>query len=288
MLSLQPEVHVHEVAPRDGLQNESISLSVDDKLELISRLNSGGVNSVEVGSFVRADVIPQLANTGEVVDGLNVSDNYYYALILNQRGFEKMVATTLTGATIVVSATDEHSRANAGVGLENAQRLAGDLIRSTIAAGKQVRAYVAMAFVCPFAGQVTPENALKVVDGLVAAGARLVVLADTLGVAQPGQVAEIINLVKKKYPSLELGLHMHDTEGRAIENCRKGYQLGVRHFDAAIGGCGGCPFAPGAAGNLDTLELLAMLDEVGAAHSLQLAELSSAADFLAERLAGRI
>ena len=92
MLSLQPEVHVHEVAPRDGLQNESISLSVDDKLELISRLNSGGVNSVEVGSFVRADVIPQLANTGEVVDGLNVSDNYYYALILNQRGFEKISA----------------------------------------------------------------------------------------------------------------------------------------------------------------------------------------------------
>lgn len=282
------QVRIHEVAPRDGLQNEAQIVSTRDKLKLVEMLLAAGVDSIEIGSFVRADLLPQLADTAELAAALSASSGDFYALLANQRGMDDFLATDLTGVTVLVSASEQHSKANVGMSRERALAESCRLIERAVAESKVVRAYVSMACGCPYQGEVATENVLEVVTGFVGAGAKLVVIADTLGVGRPEQVEHLIGQIRQPHPELELGLHMHDTHGRALANCRVGYELGIRHFDAAVGGCGGCPFAPGAAGNLDTLELVGLLDELGASHRVDRHRLSLAGDFLRQCLGDKI
>jgi hydroxymethylglutaryl-CoA lyase len=282
------DVRIHEVAPRDGLQNESRIVSTRDKLKLIDMLLAAGVDSIEIGSFVRADLLPQLADTAELASALAASPGDFYALLANQRGLDDFLATDLAGVTVLVSASEQHSKANVGMSRERAMAESCRLIERAGADSRAVRAYVSMACGCPYQGEVAPESVFEVVTGFAAAGAALVVIADTLGVGRPEQVEHLIAQIRQRHPDLELGLHMHDTHGRALVNCRVGYELGIRHFDAAVGGCGGCPFAPGSAGNLDTLELVGLLDELGASHRVDRHRLSLAGDFLRQCLGDRI
>ena len=282
---LPRRTRVHEVAPRDGLQNETTVLSTPAKLSLIRQLVASGPSSVEATSFVRADVIPALADADEVCaqlwqqewahdarsDGME-----FVGLVLNKHGFDRFLRAQLDAVTLVVSCTDTHSKANSGKGFDDALVAMFDLVRMAHAEGVKVRTYASMAFGCPFEGDVEEARVRAVVTAMAEAGADTVVLADTIGTGHPEQARALAELALEIVPAERLGMHMHDTYGRAVDNCAVGVQLGLVHMDSAVGGCGGCPFAPGAAGNLATHDLLAMLDDAGVAHGVDSARLVDA------------
>jgi hydroxymethylglutaryl-CoA lyase len=283
----------HEVAPRDGLQNESATLNVQQKLELLRLLVSCRPNSIEVTSFVRPDRVPQLADADQLCESLNRQEWAHAArdmgilfggLLANQRGLERLLAANLDSATLLVSATDSHSQANVGMSRTAASEEMARLIKEAKSAGLHVRAYVSMAFVCPFEGVVDPAPVLDLMAQFFQSGADVVIPADTLGAAKPSDLEHMLSEITETLPPSALGMHLHNTHGRALENCQVAWEAGVRKFDSAIDGLGGCPFAPGAAGNLDSLELLKWAAENKHPHFADGHELQAAVAFLAKEL----
>lgn len=278
-------VDVYEVSPRDGLQNEATILTVDQKMDIIESLARARPASVEVCSFVRADRVPTMAGAEEVCERLNASEwatearangTKFSALILNQKGFDRFLEHPLDTVTLVVSCTDGHSKANAGKETMQALQSMLEIAAVCKQEGIGTRGYASMAFGCPIEGDVDPAMVQDVVAGYAEAGVDTVVIADTIGVAVPAQVEQICGSALDVISGDRLGLHMHDTYERALENCQAGLDLGVRHIDAAVGGTGGCPFAKGSAGNLATEQLLALLDRRGHAHGIQKNHLEAA------------
>ncbi|HJM39850.1 MAG TPA: hydroxymethylglutaryl-CoA lyase [Planctomycetota bacterium] len=280
------KVFFHEVAPRDGLQNEATVLGTQEKLELIRLLLEAKPDSIEVTSFVNPSKLPQLADAQQLIEGLPpAGSTEYFALVPNRRGFERLLESKLSGATLLVSATEEHSQANVGMSRSQALLENCTLIQESCAAGVLVRPYVSMAFGCPLGGEVPALVVQETVSAFAQAGAPFVVLADTWGHATPQQVEQLLNSVSSVLPMEQIGLHMHDTHGDALANCEKAAEMGVRHFDTSAGGCGGCPFAPNSAGNLDTHSLALRLTELGYESTLELDALDRATHFLRGALA---
>jgi hydroxymethylglutaryl-CoA lyase len=290
-------VRLHEVAPRDGLQNEKVVLATATKLELIKRLARARPASIEVGSFVRPDLVPQMADTPAVCEALAGADWVaearaagvrFAGLVPNRRGFDRILATDLEEVTLLVSATDGHSRANVGKSVAEALEESCALIQETKQAGRFSRLYISMAFRCPVEGRIDPAQVLDITQAVYEAGADRILLSDTLGVAEPPDVRELVEGALAFAEPSRLGLHMHDTYGHAVENCRLAWQLGLNDFDAATGGTGGCPFAPGAKGNLASEELIEALPSWGAESATDLSELRQTATWLkAELLRGQ-
>jgi len=276
------KVKVHEVAPRDGLQNEKAVLPTSTKLELIRQLVASRPSSIEVTSFVRAQVIPALADADELCARLwqepwaveaRLAGMRFAGLVLNERGFERFERSGLDTATVIISCTDSHSRANSNKTFTEALELTSKLIYQGRSEGITMRGYASMAFGCPFEGSTDPARVDEAVAAMVEAGAHDIILADTIGIGYPEQVRSLGNAALERVPGARLGLHMHDTYGRAAANCAVGVEMGMELMDAAVGGCGGCPFAPGAAGNLATEDLLSVLAEAGVAHGVDASEL---------------
>lgn len=274
---MEPKLRIHEVAPRDGLQNESVILPTSAKLALLQALVESKPASIEVTSFMRPDKVPQLADADQLVAELwqqawavqaRREGMAFAGLVANERGLERLLASGLDTLSLLVSASDSHSRANVGMEVDQALKLNLDLLATAKREGLQVRAYVSMAFGCPIEGPVEMSRVMELVTAFQAAEADVVLLADTLGVAKPNQVSELGRAAMEWLPVERLGLHMHDTYGRALENCRQALAMGWHHFDSAAGGLGGCPFAPGAAGNLATELWLADLERNGQAHGM--------------------
>ena len=207
-----------------------------------------------------------------------------YALVANARGYERFRRSGLDGVTLLVSATDGHSLANVRRSVQQALEQSCALARTARAEGFRIRAYVSMAFGCPYDGPPAPSRVEEIAAALVEAGADTLLLADTLGVGEPGQVEDIGGRALALLPGERLGLHAHDSFGRAGDNVRAAWRLGFRHFDAAAGGCGGCPFAPGAAGNLGTAELLEVLAGEGAETRAEPRALAAATRYLVTAL----
>jgi hydroxymethylglutaryl-CoA lyase len=281
--------HLHEVAPRDGLQNEKAVLPTADKLALVERLAAARPDTIEATSFVRPDLLPPLADAEAVCAGLRRAawrDRVaLYGLVANARGMERFLASGLDGVTLLVSSTEGHSRANVGMSVAEALEENLALAREARAAGHPVRAYVSMAFGCPFDGAPPAARVMELVAAWAEAGPEVLVLADTLGTGAVEQVEQLVGGALERVDGEHLGVHLHDTFGHAAENARRAWQLGVRHFDAAAGGAGGCPFAPGAKGNLDMAALAAALREEGAEFPLDGAALGEATRYLGESLA---
>ena len=222
---------VHEVAPRDGLQNEAAVLSTSVKLELIRRLVASSPSSVEVTSFVRADVIPALADADELCAALWQQDwavdardrgMSFAGLVLNQRGFERFARAQLDTATVIISCTESHSKANSNKGFRDALELTCKMIETGAAEGITMRGYASMAFGCPFETVTDPARVQDAVVAMIEAGASTIILADTIGVGYPSQVRTLGEAALRVVPAERLGLHMHDTYGRAVENCIEG------------------------------------------------------------------
>ncbi len=283
-----PKLHVHEVAPRDGLQAETQVLPTESKLRLVELLASSRPDSIEVTAFVRPDKVVSLADADALAEALAAAPWRagipLAALVLNRRGLDRFLATDLEILTIAVSATEGHSRANSGMGMVEALEEAVDVVKVARGAGKKVRGVVSMALQCPFDGLADPRRVNEIVQAFLGEGAERVVLADTLGNARADEVALLLDHLVGGVAPERLGLHLHENKGLAGDSVRAAWERGVRHFDSAAGGGGGCPFAPGAGGNLSTSVLVGLARDLRASCGVEEGPLRVAEAFLEESL----
>ncbi len=292
---MTPRVTVYEVGPRDGLQNEAVTLATGDKLALVGALADAGLPRIEATSFVSPRWIPQLADAAEVTAALpRRSGLAYAALVPNARGLERLLAALAArgegiadvAAAVVVSASESHNLRNLNRPVAGTLAELEALVPAARARGLPVRGYVSTAFGCPYEGQVDPGRVSEIAHRLLALGCAQVSLGDTIGVATPRDVRALLGRLLPSAPAAALALHLHDTRGTALANVLAGLEEGIETFDAAVGGLGGCPYAPGASGNLATEDLVYMLQGMGLETGVDLGRLV-AAGALAQRLAGR-
>jgi hydroxymethylglutaryl-CoA lyase len=290
-----PTVTVYEVGPRDGLQNEAAAVPTQDKLALLAALAGAGLRRIEATSFVSPRWIPQLADADALVPALpRVPGVSWGVLVPNARGLERLVeARRRAGdppppvdAAVFLSASESHNRKNLNRSVGESLRELEAVVPAARAAGLGVRGYVSTVFGCPYEGAVDPERAAAVAERLLAMGCDQLSLGDTIGVATPALTRRVVERMLRTIPSERLALHMHDTRGTALANVLAGLELGIRTFDASVGGLGGCPYAPGASGNLATEDLVYMLHGMGYETGVDFEKLV-AAGALAQRLVGR-
>lgn len=262
---LPRRVTIREVGPRDGLQNEPVNVATSVKIEFIERLADAGLTVIEAGSFVRADRVPQMADTADVLSGISRRPGVRYpVLVPNERGLARAIEAGVREVGVFASATETFARRNLGCGLaEQMERYAG-VIETARAAGIGVVGYVSMCFGDPWEGQVAPAQVASVGAELVRAGCDSISMGDTIGVATPGHVRSLLADMAAAGISLDgIGVHFHDTYGQALASTFAALQAGVSTVDSSAGGLGGCPYAKSATGNLATEDLVWMLDGLG-------------------------
>ncbi|MEM8765935.1 MAG: hydroxymethylglutaryl-CoA lyase [Pseudomonadota bacterium] len=280
-------VTVMEVSPRDGLQNENALLSTEAKLELIERALGAGAKRVEVTSFVHPKRVPQMADAEAVCQGLpQRGDVTYTGLVLNRRGYERLLATErLNEAGIVIPATDTFGTRNQGMTVDEGIAMATDILRDADQRGFRAQVTIAVAFGCPFEGDVETTRVLEIAEALAEAGPVELGLADTIGVGVPAQARDLFGALGDRFDAeLPLRAHFHDTRNTGIANAAAALEAGVATLDASIGGIGGCPFAPNASGNIATEDLVYLLNRSQVEHGLALEALIDAAGWVAETL----
>ena len=289
-------ITVYEVGPRDGLQNEARFVPTEGKLRLLRLLADAGLPAIEATSFVSPRWIPALADAAEVVAQAPAREGLVYvALVPNEVGLERLLEARGRGlpgeavarfdAAVVVSASESHNRKNLNRPVEETLAGLARLVPAALKGGLRVRGYVSTAFGCPYEGEVEPAQVEAIALRLLDLGCHQISLGDTIGVATPGRVGELVRRLLARAPPEALALHLHDTRGTALANVLAGLQAGLTTFDAAVGGLGGCPYAPGASGNLATEDLVYMLHGMGYETGVDWPLLVAAGE-LAQRLVG--
>jgi isopropylmalate/homocitrate/citramalate synthase len=282
-------VTIVEVGPRDGLQNEQVLVSTADKIEFVNRLSAAHLPVIEVSAFVSPKWVPQMADAAEVFAGITrVQGIRYSALVPNLAGLERAMQAGVNEIAVFAASSETFSRKNINQGIDQSLATYQQVCGRAQAAGLRVRGYLSTAFGCPFEGAVPPERVADVAARLLDMGVFEVAVSDTIGIAHPGQVPRVLEVVLTRVPVERLALHFHDTRGTALANVLTALPFGVNTFDASAGGLGGCPYAPGAAGNLATDDLIYMLDGLGIETGVSLAALSDASAFIATRLDHRL
>jgi hydroxymethylglutaryl-CoA lyase len=283
-------VTIVEVGPRDGLQNESGILSTDVKLGFIQRLVDAGLRTIEVTSFVNPRWIPALADATELASQLpRIEGVRYAALVPNKQGYERFRQTPLDFPAVFMSASQTHNKKNINKTMEETYPILEEVVALAKADGKPVRGYVSTVFGCPYEGAVDPRNVLTVIQKMLGWGVSELSLGDTIGVANPKQVLDVLRMVLDAgVPVSKIALHFHDTRGLAIANYLAGLEMGVSIFDSSVGGLGGCPYAPGAAGNAASEDLVFMLEGMGIDTGINLAKLAEAGGYIGRALGKRL
>ena len=281
-IALPDTVRIMDVGPRDGLQNEPKMLPTAQKIQLVQALCAAGVHEIEVTSFTHPRWIPNLADAEDVVRATRDMGFTSFALVPNRRGLDRALAAGVDGVTLVMSVTDGHNQANLNRSAADSLEELLTLHALAAQAGLKVRVSLSVVFGCPFAGAVSPDAVVQVIDRFVAAGARRIGLCDTIGVALPHQVHALSAQLMARHRDVEFELHLHDTRGMALANAFAGLLAGIKSFDAAIGGLGGCPYAPGATGNSASEDLNAMLTGMGIATGINQENLLQGAALLAD------
>ena len=279
---MSESVHVVDVTPRDGLQNEPNLVSTQDKLALIDKLVASGTKHIQATSFVHPKWVPQLADAEAVAAQLNRFHGVQFsALIPNLKGYERAVASGIRHLEFVLAASDTFNRKNLNRNMTESFELLNQVSKKAEKDGVVLRVGFSTCFHCPFEGRIVSQALLKVVRAARETGPWRVAICDTDGMAFPDQVTEALALIKEelKISPRELALHFHDTYGRGLANTLAGLKEGVREFDAATAGLGGCPYCPGASGNLATEDLVAFLDGMGYETGIDLERLLDAAEF---------
>jgi hydroxymethylglutaryl-CoA lyase len=293
---------ITDVAARDGLQSQPVAVATAAKVALIESLFAAGVTSVEATSFVSPRAVPQMADAAEVVgalarsqapgpgeasrEGLRIS-----ALVPNLRGLERAAAAGVREIAVVLAATETMNRRNINLSLAEATATCTATLAAARSSALRTRAYVAVAWACPFEGTPAPDRVLALAERLALAGADEIVVADTIGAAGPAEVRSLLEALKTVVPAARIGVHFHDTRGLAVANAYAALEAGVRRFDSSVGGIGGCPFAPGAAGNVATEDLVLLARQCGFETGIDLAALvpvvAAAEQLLGRPLGGR-
>jgi len=285
--ALPRSVRVVEVGPRDGLQNEKALVPTAQKIQFIQMLADAGLPVVEATSFVSPRAIPQLSDASEIMTKLDMhSSTSYPVLVPNLKGMERALAVGVRAIAVFTAASESFTRHNINATI--AESLAN--FRPVVALAQQekvsVRGYISTVFGCPYEGKVEPRQALNVAQALLEMGIDELSLGDTIGVATPNQVVDVISLLVDEgaIPIGQLAMHFHDTRGTALANVLMALQTGISIIDSSAGGLGGCPYAPGAAGNLATEDLLYMLHGMGIHTGVDLDKVVAATSFIAPLL----
>jgi hydroxymethylglutaryl-CoA lyase len=288
--SFPKHVTICEVGPRDGLQNEARTVPAADKVRYIEMLVDAGITVIEATSFVSPVAVPQLADADDVFPAIRKRDGVrYITLVPNQRGLDRAIAADVQEIAVFTAASETFAQRNIRMSIETSLKTFEIVIAHAHAAGMNVRASVSTAFGCPFEGAVPVANVVRVAQALLDAGADSLSIADTIGVATPNQVIDVVSGLLGAGIGLErFGLHFHDTRGTALANIMAGLQLGVHEYDSSSGGLGGCPFAPGATGNVATEDVLYLLHGLGISTGIDLDRVRAASRFIAGILGDRL
>jgi hydroxymethylglutaryl-CoA lyase len=282
-------VAIREVGPRDGFQNEPEIIATDDKVRLVEMLARTGLSRLEVTSFVRADVIPQLADGAEVLRRARIPEDVAVTVLIpNERGLDNALELRdrFGEVNLFLSASETHNRKNVNRSIEESLTGLERVVERARAEGLRCEGVISVSFGCPYEGHVPPERVFGIAERLVAAGCEEVAFGDTTGMANPVQVREFFRAAAARLPGVELTAHFHNTRGQGLANVLAALDSGVRSFESSFGELGGCPVPPGATGNIATEDLVSMLHEMGYATGVDLdALLESARE--AQRVLGR-
>ena len=284
-MKLPARVTVVEVGPRDGLQNEAIALTVDERAELCERLLEAGMPVVEVGAFVSPKWVPQMAGSAEVLRRVKPRpDQRVPVLVPNRKGFEEAREAGARAIAVFTAASETFNRKNINASIDESFERFAKFVPEARREGMWVRGYVSTCFGCPYEGPVDPARVVEVAGRLVEGGCHEVSIGDTIGVGVPSQVEDVIGRLKDALPPGAIAVHFHDTRGTALANVLAALQEGVAIVDSSAGGLGGCPYAPGASGNLATEDLLYMLQGMGIETGVDLGRVAAASRALGSRL----
>jgi len=278
-------VSIVEVGPRDGLQSEPEVLPTAVKIEFIQRAVAAGIRRIEVTSFVHPKRVPQMADAEALLGGLpRYDDVIYIGLVLNRKGFERAQATGIHEVGMAVVASDTYNRRNQGVATQDSIAAWLDIASAARAAGMRANVMVSSAFGCPYEGEIPVSRVLEIVDQVMAADPVELGIADSIGVAVPSQVTDLLGRVAERAPGVPIRCHFHNTRNTGLANAYAALEAGVASLDASIGGIGGCPFAPAATGNIPTDDLLYMLDRSGVETGVSLEQIIETSKWLQEQL----
>ena len=284
LADLPRAVRIVEVGPRDGLQNEKALIPTEQKIQFINMLAEAGLPVVEATSFVSPRAIPQLSDASAVMAGLTrLPSTSYPVLVPNLKGMERALAAGVRAVAVFTAASESFTRHNINATIEESLANFRPVVALAQQEGVSVRGYISTVFGCPYEGSVESRKVLNVAQALLEMGIDELSLGDTIGVATPNQVVDVIGLLVNDgaIPIGQLAVHFHDTRGTALANVLMALQLGIRIVDSSAGGLGGCPYAPGAAGNLATEDLLYMLNGMGIYTGVDLDKVVAATRFMA-------
>lgn len=278
-------VSVVEVGPRDGLQNEPTILPTHSKIELIESLAETGLRRIEIGSFVSAKHVPQMADTGEVVRELKPRAGVSYSvLIANRRGLVDAILAGSKEVAVFAAASETFSQKNINCSISESLLRYRDMAAEALASDLKVRGYISCVLGCPYEGDVPPSTVARVLEGLLEIGCFEVSLGDTIGAGTPETASKLLTALITATPARKLAVHFHDTGGRALENIRIALGFGIGVVDSSIAGLGGCPFAPGAPGNVATEQVVALLHQLGIETGVDEGKLASVGQKVAQML----
>lgn len=283
---MQETVIINDVGPRDGLQNQPRILTTAERIQLIYGLIAAGVQNIEAGSFVSPRAVPAMMDTDKVLAGVgSIDDTCLTVLIPNMKGYELATVAGAKSVSMVAYGSDSMAEKNAGMSRATAERITGEIMQRASSDGVRVSVTIAVAFECPFEGPVDMAVVQKLCGRLLDIGVDEVVLADTIGAANPKQVSKLIASLVNQYGADRLGCHFHDTRAMGLANVYAALESGIMKFDTSIAGLGGCPFAPGASGNVATEDVVMMLEQMDYATGIDLGRLMKVSA-LAKELTG--
>jgi hydroxymethylglutaryl-CoA lyase len=288
-MALPASVRIREVGPRDGFQNEPETIATAQKVRLVELLARTGLRRLEVTSFVRADVIPQLADGREVLERAEIPDEVAVSVLVpNERGLEAALELRdrIDEVNVFLSASETHNRKNVNRSVEESLAGLERVLGRAVEAGLRCEAVISTSFGCPYEGEVPPERVFEIGARLAAAGAAEIGFGDTTGMANPAQVRAFFERAPSELPGAELTAHFHNTRGQGLANALAALEAGCASFESSFGELGGCPVPPGATGNVASEDLVSMFEEMGIDTGIDLEKLLAAAAE-AQRLLGR-
>jgi hydroxymethylglutaryl-CoA lyase len=280
MSELPKTVRIREVGPRDGFQNEPETIPTAEKIRLVDLLSATGLKRLEVTSFVRPEVIPQLSDAAEVLAGVQRREGVAFSVLIpNERGLERALSLRerFDEINVFVSASETHNRKNVNRSIAESLEGLKRTLASAREAGLRCEGVISTSFGCPYEGEVLPERVFAIAEHLVAAGCEEIGFGDTTGMANPRQVGEFFAAARGRLAGVELTAHFHNTRGQGLANVLAALEQGVASFESSFGELGGCPVPPGATGNIASEDLVSMLHEMGVATGIDLPALVAAA-----------
>lgn len=284
-MSLPTKIKLVEVGPRDGLQNESVLVPTEIKIELINRLSNTGLTHIESASFVSPTWVPQMADGAQVLQRIIRQPGITYsALVPNMQGFTAALAAGTTEIAVFTAASESFCQKNINCSIEESLSRFKPILDAAKRHGIRVRGYVSCALGCPYEGEIWPDVVAKVATQLYQMGCYEISLGDTIGVGTPGKAQTMVNAVAEKIPIAQLAAHFHDTYGQALANIYAVMECGISVIDSSVAGLGGCPYAKGASGNVASEDVLYMLNGLGIETGVDLDELLTVGEFICKKL----